>query len=175
MSNAEVIDMDDPSFSCTHIDPLPKLSYATGGLIDNIPFVCGYSGSNLDCRNCLDCFVLQESGSWSKTITNQSDRTRIRKAGWTVIKDKLIIVGYSGKGKPLSTIKMVSITNGSRILNARLPVALCGSCVVPWLDNTFMVIGGQGLAKFCLQQKCKHAPKLRKTKIWKFFGKTRPL
>ena len=42
----------------------------------------------------------------------------------------------------LATIEVVAPNTRSETLPIRLPVAMSGSCIVPWDTNTFLIIGG---------------------------------
>merc|ERR1711862_814290 len=98
-----------------------------GGLVGHVPFVCN-SGS---------CYALQQSGSWQKDRYATGEKNAA--IGSMVLHNKLVIAG--GSGRRLSTIKVAS-PNTRTTLSVRLPVETSSSCIVPWDDNTFMVIGG---------------------------------
>merc|ERR1711862_294622 len=99
-----------------------------GGLVGHVPFVCN-SGS---------CYALQQSGSWQKDRYATGEKNAA--IGSMVLHNKLVIAG--GSGRRLSTIKVASPNTRTTTLSVRLPVETSSSCIVPWDDNTFMVIGG---------------------------------
>merc|ERR1712029_1122299 len=55
--------------------------------------------------------------------------------------NKLVVAGGYDENS-LATIEVVAPNTRSRTLPIRLPVAMSGSCIVPWDTNTFLIIGG---------------------------------
>ena len=145
----ELIDLEDPTFSCNKIEDFPlSLNYATGGLVDETPIVCGgYSYSTNSYSK--DCYTLKESGEWQKDgIASLNTFTRSAASGSLVMNDKHVIAGgyywnraYS-RTTYSSSILLVSPNASATIMPIRLPHGMYGSCLVRWDDYTFMVIGG---------------------------------
>ena len=54
----EIIDLEDKEARCTTLQDFPKgLAGAVGGLVDNIPIICG--GVDSDHDDSLDCYSLR--------------------------------------------------------------------------------------------------------------------
>ena len=125
---------------CSGIQDFPvDLFYGTGGLIGEIPFVCG--GKAADRYN--QCYSLQETGEWKEDQTATLNSARSNAAfGSVIINDKLVVAGGTN-GSYLSTIELAAPNTKSTTLSMELPLGIYGSCVVPWSNNTFMVIGGR--------------------------------
>ena len=136
----EILDLMDPAFTCSGIQDFPvDLFYGTGGLIGEIPFVCG--GKAADRYN--QCYSLQETGEWKEDQTATLNSARSNAAfGSVIINDKLVVAGGTN-GSYLSTIELAAPNTKSTTLSMELPLGIYGSCVVPWSNNTFMVIGGR--------------------------------
>ena len=149
----EVIDLDDPNFSCTKIDDFPmSLAYATGGLVHATPIVCGgYSYTTNSYSK--DCYTLTGSGKWHKDgIATLNTFTRFAASGALVMNDKHVITGGTWNGTYLSSIVLVSPNASSRILPIRLRNGMYGSCHVLWDDNTILVIGGTTRNKYYMRE-----------------------
>ena len=127
---------------------------AAGGLLGQTPFVCGgyyYDDANKRSYS-KACYSLQENGTWSQDQTAVLSTTRAWNAApeSVVINNQLVMVGgfKSWKdGRVLSTIEVASPNTKTRILPINLPKGLQFSCLVPWDNETFMVIGGSGFSK----------------------------
>ena len=136
-----IMDLEDPTFSC-EVNHFPvKLGSATGGLIGQTPFVCG--GILITSKKA--CYVLEEqNGEWKEDQIAALNGERWNAAtGSVIMNDKLVLAGGFGNGRDkLSTIEMVAPNTKSGLLTIELPVAMVGSCIVPWDNTTFMVIGG---------------------------------
>ena len=140
VQNTELIDLTDPSFQCT-VSQFPTSVYAaTGGLIGNTPLICG--GLNrVTFEYQKSCYSLQEDGDW-KLESNLNTKRGFAANGHVIMNNKLLIAG-GWNGTRLATIEVVAPNTKSETLPIRLPVAMSGSCIVPWDANTFMIIGGR--------------------------------
>ena len=106
-------------------------------MVGDIPFVCG---GYISSRYTTDCYELQESGAWKQSSNSLS--TARYHGGYAVMKNQLVVAGGSG-GSGGRTIEVLSPTTRSRTLPVTLPEDSSGKpCVVPWDEDTFMVIGG---------------------------------
>ena len=100
---SEVIDLNDPTFTCNGILNFPfPLHDAVGGIVQNIPLVCSNT-----------CWTLQPNGAWKEeqnlTLTMETQATA---SGSVVMNDELVVV----QGP---TVQLVSPKNGTRTLSAR--------------------------------------------------------
>ena len=145
-NNTEIVDLEDASFKCTVSQFPTSVSGATGGLVGNTPMICGgylfygvgdYYGDSLK-----SCYSLKENGEW-KFESNLTTPRAYAANGDVIINHKLVIAG-GYNGSILDTIEVVAPNTKSRTLPIRLPVAMYGSCMVPWDTNTFLIIGGYG-------------------------------
>ena len=136
----EIIDMKDPSFKCTKPKQFPENWYtADGGLVGQVPFVC--NGGHYD----TGCYALQQSGSWQKDPYATRRAGEVNTAiGSVVLHNKLVIAGGALYPNNLHTIQVASPNTRTTTLSVRLPVGTSSSCIVPWDDDTFMLIGGLG-------------------------------
>ena len=139
---SEIIDVEDPNFSCTKVDPFPEtLVGATGGLMNGqIPFICG--GSDDDTYS-KDCYQLTDTGSWARDqrATLSIPRGGVG-TGTVVLNNSLILTGgYSGLGY-LASIEMLSPNATAQTLSVQLPTGTGSHCQVSWDSETFLVIGG---------------------------------
>ena len=158
----EIIDFKNPSFTCSKLNQFPKQTAgAVGGMVGDTPFVCGgYTSSH---GHTTTCYVLQENGEW-KQSSNSLSTVRFH-AGYTVMKNQLVVVGGSG-GSGQRTIEVLSPTTKSRTLHVELPKDLSGTsgryCVVPWDEDTFMVIGTSDKTYFIdmVTDKLSNGPKM---------------
>ena len=110
---SEVIDLNDPTFTCNGVLNFPfPLHDAVGGIVQNIPLVCSNT-----------CWTLQPNGAWREeqnlTLTSETQATA---SGSVVMNDELVVV----QGP---TVQLVSPKNGSRTLSARLPWTLESPCL----------------------------------------------
>merc|ERR1712062_612424 len=110
---------------------------ATGGLVGNTPLICG--GYQRRYQN--SCYSLKEDGTW-KLESNLNTARNSAANGKVIMNNKLVIAGGSSNENYLATIEVVAPNTRSRTLPIRLPVAMSGSCIVPWDTNTFLIIGG---------------------------------
>jgi len=135
-NNAEIIDVEDASFNCTVSQFPTYLFEATGGLVGDTPLICGGYGSTYQ----NSCYSLKEDGTWK--LESSLNTARYSAAnGEVIINNKLVIAG-GYDGNYLATIEVVAPNSRSETLPIRLPVAMSGSCIVPWDTNTFLIIGG---------------------------------
>lgn len=119
----------------------------TGGLVGTTPFICGGVidtptnswDTRYDYQN--SCYILEENGEWKLDETAGLSTPR-KDAAAVIINTKLIIAGGYNGVNTLETIEVVAPNTPSVTLPMTLPVATYGSCIVPWDNNTFMVIGG---------------------------------
>ena len=136
-----IVDLEDPTFSC-EVNQFPiELVKATGGLIGQTPFVCGGMKGHTSSKA---CYVLEEeNGEWKEDhIAALNGERSIAATGSVIINDKLVLAGGFDGIKEMSTIEMVAPNTRSSILPIELPFGMSGSCIVPWDNNTFLVIGG---------------------------------
>ena len=88
------------------------------------------------------CYSLKEDGSW-KLESNLNTGRRYAANGEVIMNNKLVIAGGYNENR-LATIEVVAPNTKAKTLPIRLPVAMWGSCMVPWDTNTFLIIGGYG-------------------------------
>merc|ERR1712062_970594 len=138
----EIIDVEDSSFSCT-LSQFPTRVYsATGGLVGDTPLICGgtiYSGYG-ERQFLKSCYSLKEDGSWK--LESNLNTGRNSAANGEVIINNILVIAGGFDGNYLATIEVVAPNSRSETLPIRLPVAMSGSCIVPWDTNTFLIIGG---------------------------------
>merc|ERR1711953_1144321 len=138
----EIIDVEDSSFSCT-LSQFPTRVYsATGGLVGDTPLICGgtiYSGYG-ERQFLKSCYSLKEDGSWK--LESNLNTGRNSAANGEVIINNILVIAGGFNGTKLATIEVVAPNTRSETLPIRLPVAMSGSCIVPWDTNTFLIIGG---------------------------------
>ena len=134
--NTEIVDLEDESFKCT-VNQFPTSTYgATGGLISDTPFICGgFSGGWQKF-----CYFLQEYGDWK--FESNLTTPRGYAANGNVIRNHKLVMAGGTDGWHLSTIEVVAPNAKSETLPIKLPMAMSGSCIVPWDTDTFMLIGG---------------------------------
>merc|ERR1719367_1588079 len=107
----------------------------TGGLVGDTPLICVGGWPN------NSCYSLKEDGDW-KIVSNLNRAKRNAANGEVIMNNKLVIAGGNNGYHYFDTIEVVAPNTRSRTLPIRLPVAMSGSCIVPWDTNTFMIIGG---------------------------------
>ena len=98
----EIIDMKDPSFKCTKPKqfPVSSWSYAVGGLVGQVPFVCTGQYNT-------GCYALQQSGSWQKDRYATGERWAA--TGSLVFNDKLVIAG-GWRSRRVNTVRPCNTT-----------------------------------------------------------------
>ena len=124
-------------------------------MVGDTPFVCGGWNGNY----VLACYVLQDNGAWKQSSNSLS--TARYHGGYAVMKNQLVVAGGSG-GSGGRTIEVLSPTNRSRTLNVTLPADSSGPCLVPWDEDTFMVIGSSDETYFInmVTNKLSNGPKM---------------
>ena len=147
--NAEIIDLENPSFVCSNLNKFPvNCAEGIGGLIGGIPFVCGgwswdNSGASLYGNWFVTnaCYTLKDNGEWIEDhpATLSTERGNAGSVSW---KNSLVIAGGNAGHSYTSTIEMASPNTKSTMLPIELPQALSGACMVLWDSNTLMLIGG---------------------------------
>ena len=149
----EIVDLEDPSFSCTNAKDFPNpRAGSISGIIGNELMICG--GVPVCCDDYYaqqqDCYKMQytDDPKWTNDKSVVLNAGRYWSAKGSVIFDNQLVVvgGYDEREGELSTIELVSPRTGSRTLKTKLPWGLQGSCIVPWDESTVMVIGGGGSA-----------------------------
>ena len=135
----EIIDLEDPSFTCSKVNKFPiDKYYATGGLVGQTPFICG--GTSGYSRA---CYTLLENGVWKEDKTAVLNTGRNRAAyGSVIINGKLVLASGLGSSGRVSSIEVVAPNTRSRTLSINVPVAVTRACIVLWDANTFLLIGG---------------------------------
>ena len=129
--------MEDASFNCA-VSQFPTIVWsATGGLVGNTPLICGGIHSRVSQKS---CYSLKEDGTW-KLESNLNTTRQYAANGEVIMNNKMVIAGGFNPHK-LATIEVVEPNTRPRTLPIRLPVAMLGSCIVPWDTNTFLIIGG---------------------------------
>ena len=109
------------------------------------PLICGggYSvvgGGGLQ----KSCYSLTEDGDWNLEETSVLSTARNVAANGNVIVNNQLVIAGGYNGSILDTIEVVAPNTKAETLPIRLPVAMYGSCMVPWDTNTFLIIGGYG-------------------------------
>ena len=143
--NTEIVDVEDPNFSCTNIEQFPVGLYAaTGGLINGQkPFICG--GRDYDWTHSKDCYLLTDTGSWVKDQRATLTTSRVNAGyGSVVLDNNLVLTGglFNLGFDYLTSIEMVSPNTTAQALLVQLPTGIYGHCQVLWDSETFFVIGG---------------------------------
>ena len=89
------------------------------------------------------CYSLQENRNWKEDRSCTLKVARYRAGtGSVIVNNRLVLAGGYGSSGALSSIELVAPNTKSQTLPTQIPVATQWSCIVPWDDNIFMVIGG---------------------------------
>ena len=83
---------------------------------------------------------MKQDGDWNLE-SNLNTARSVAANGEVILNNKLVIAGGYNRNY-LATIEVVALNTRSETLPIRLPVAMSGSCIVPWDTNTFLIIGG---------------------------------
>ena len=130
---SEVFDLANEESKCTNLEEFPKRARAVGGLIDDIPVVCGGVDSN---RNYIDDCVLIGK---SKKIPMVS--TRYTHTSVNLDSGRLWILGGANKSVSyLDTTEIVSINKSVKGID--LPSTWRFGCAVN-VNNKIYLIGGK--------------------------------
>ena len=137
MANSEVQDLMDNTLSCQNLAPFAKMTkYATGGLVDGVPLICGgrYSGFYDECYS-----ITKSLTSFVTTMTSK----RAYAASLVLEKGLWMMGGYDGSSY-LSSSEYVQISSGSSS-GPNLPYAVGNHAVVAWSSTYFMLTGGRNV------------------------------
>jgi hypothetical protein len=129
---SEVIDLEDVSNICQHLEDYPiQVSGAVGGLLNQgDPLVCGgYPATNV-------CYVVNQPGQSSEMLEE-----RRWSASLTLNSSHLWITGGYGNGF-LQTSEFVSIGQAA-VIGPDLPYAVCDHCLVGVNSSTALLCGGR--------------------------------
>ena len=86
---------------------------------------------------------MKEDGAWNYEVSSDLNTARYWAAkGFVVMNNSLVIAGGASEYY-LDTIEVVGPNTESRTLPISLPNPQYGSCIVPWDDDTFMLIEGK--------------------------------
>ena len=154
--NAEIFDIASGMvLKCPKIQPFPfdRLYGASGGIVDGSPMICG-GYSPTDPQSVTTCHSLNQNGHWIEDQTSTVNPGR-GNSGSVVMQNQLLMVGGSTPGIPqdyqstwLNSIVALKPNTRPTTLAIQLPLGyLDKSCVVPWNDETFFVIGGESSEK----------------------------
>ena len=142
----EIIDFADSSFGCTQVGNFPtSLYFATGGLVDDVPTVCG--GKDTTNTFHTACYTLQENGAWTEDETATLIRGKQNAiSGSVVLGNKLYVPEFvTENDNDYLNFEMVAPNTASETLQ---PMNDWGhfenydeACIVRWDDNTIMLIG----------------------------------
>ena len=137
--HSEIIDLEEESYTCSVENHFPHfLKFASGGVIDGTPFLCGGGDSSNVGQNA--CFYLNGDGEWKEDEDAVLPSGRMTgDLGSTVIDNSLVVFGDIDR--VLTTIDMMIPGNAPTMLDQTLS-ALWGACTVANSDEEFMVIGG---------------------------------
>ena len=139
--NTEIVDVENSDFTCTKVSPFPvNNSGAIGGLIDGKTiFICGGTNGSVS----RDCYSLNETGLWAKDPRAILNTPRYNAAYGSVVMNgnQLVLSGGHGSDR-LKTIEVVSPNVRAKLLSVKLPVGIYDSCIVPWDNDTFFLVGG---------------------------------
>ena len=138
----EIIDLTDESFKCSVSQYPKRVETATGGLVGNTPLICGGFIFDNNSRE-KSCYSLKEDGGWKLEAYSELNAARSSAANGNVILNNQLVIAGGSNGTNLDTIEVVAPNTKSKTLSVRLPVAMFGSCIVPWDTDTFLIIGGQ--------------------------------
>ena len=138
---SEIIDLKDASFKCTLTQYPISVLGAAGGLVGDTFLICGgynYNSSGIQ----KSCYSLKEDGDWKLESSSDLNVARYYAANGDVIVNNQLVIAGGFNGSRLDTIEVVAPNTKSKTLSVRLPVAIVGSCIVPWDTDTFLIIGG---------------------------------
>jgi len=147
----EIIDLENSKFACTKVGKFPKKLYtANGGLVGNIPMVCGgFDGSHFQ----KSCYSLQENGAWKEDEKAKLVRGKESHiSGSVVINNQIFIPEYEGHIRGYGYLNFEIVVPSKETVTLK-PYNKYGtegiqkSCIVKWDANTIMLIGVNSLEK----------------------------
>ena len=134
----EVVDLRDPTFSCSKANFPVTVYGATGGQIDDTILVCGgYAGGYSSA-----CYSLEENGNWKYDANASLNQGRYHAATGSVIMNNSLVIAGGQRSGSISSIELVSPNTKSRTLPTSLYTSVYGACILKWNETTVMVIGG---------------------------------
>lgn len=126
--------------TCSSLAPLPiSTRFATGGLVDKTPVLCGGRSSNKAISMCY--YHDRNSNSW--ILIGNMNRDRYGAAS-IVINSKLWVMGGADGSTPteLITTELIDMKNGGEIIyGPPLTKGRSSYCVVALNENEVMIIG----------------------------------
>jgi hypothetical protein len=138
-NKTEILDICNAGNSCSQLAsfPIDFVYGTTGGLIDNVPLICG--GYTLYNAAFDECLVI---GKTETTVATTMSTPRGDAASATLNGNTLWVTGglATHSPPPLQTTELVQL-NGTRP-GPDLPIPLARHCVVALNSTTFLVIGG---------------------------------
>ena len=130
---SEVFDLANEESNCTNLEEFPKRAYTVGGLIDNIPVVCGGVDNNR--KHYGECTMIGKS----KKIPMVSER--YTHTAVNLDSSRLWILGGSNNSVSyLKTTEIVSINKSVQGIDLPLPWRF--GCAVN-VNNKIYLIGGK--------------------------------
>ena len=137
----QVIDVSS-STSCANLPSYPySMRYATGGVINNSPIICGGYRRSGSPREQESCYRFNESSnSWNLHSTMSSRRSNHAASVLPGIAQLFISGGLDGSSLLASTEFIDA--DGSVTSGPNLPVARYGHCMVTLHDSKVIIIGG---------------------------------
>ena len=128
------------SNSCANLPSYPySMRYGAGGVINNVPIICGGYRSSGSPRQTDSCYRFnKESNTWNLHCTMTSRRSQ---HAASVIQDALFISGGLEGSSLLASTEFIH-ADGSVTSGPNLPVARYGHCMVTLHDSKVIIIGG---------------------------------
>ena len=140
--------MYNSDFHCTGLKDFPiPVAYAAGGIVDDIPIICGGANGTINRDNSTeiidyvskDCYEFKERGWSIMTKKMLNERKYNFGTGNLVIKNQLLVHGGQGQQNNfVNSSEMVGLKTQSS--NYTLPVS--GHCNIMINEKSFMVTGG---------------------------------
>ena len=137
--------LSNPDMKCTgFLNGTFNITYgyaSTGGLIDNIPTICG--GFRFGFQPVQTCFAFGNPNMTMKMLVPRKDATSVLINSTTLwVIGGLNLELRGSKGAFLSSTELVSWTKPSPIKGPTLPSPLYASCSVKYNSTSIYIIGG---------------------------------
>ena len=139
---AQVIDLKSNN-TCTNLQEFPiAISYASGGVIDGSPMICGGYGKASRYGSDQDqnkCYAYDKSSQAWKCHAYLKRRRRLHSS--VVMNGALWVLGGYNDRQSLDTTEYIH-ANGTVVAGPNLPAAIHGHCSVTLHDGKIMIMGG---------------------------------
>lgn len=142
----EVIDLADPSNKCSPIETFTiETSGGSGALVNDSPFVCsGYIRNSQGKAQTTSCYILGLDGKQTEVNLLVS---REWAASIAIGPETMWVTGGlhhepgDFMGTRMSSTEVIDVS-GNVENGPELPVHVWGHCIVPYNEDSFMIIGG---------------------------------